>query len=220
MNGFCDCWQKLGVKFNTVYSGFLGSEHQVDITIEFMDRFGSDALKLVDPVMGDDGVIYDTFNDSMREHIKRLVKRADIITPNLTELCELCGKEYTKTTTLKNIENMCVSLGVSKIVVTGLTKSCLPELEDGVIVNFVYDGGNSYCVKSKKTPVMYCGTGDVFASVLCGALTSGKNLEDAVKIASEFTAEGTEYTYKNGGQKLYGIAFESLLYKLTNGENK
>ena len=219
LNGFCDCWQKLGVKFDTVYSGFLGSEHQVDITIEFMDKFGAGALKLVDPVMGDDGVIYDTFSESMREHIKRLVKRADIITPNLTELCELCGTEYMKSTTLKSIENMCASLSIDKIVVTGLSKSSVPELCDGEIVNFVYDGGNSYCIKNKKTPVMYCGTGDTFASVLCGALTSGNSLEQAVITASTFTAEATEHTYKNGGQKLYGIAFEKMLYKLIKGEN-
>lgn len=214
LKDYADCWQKLETKFDTVYSGFLGSEHQVDITIDFMDRFGRYALKLVDPVMGDDGVIYDTFSASMREHIKRLVKRADIITPNLTELCELCGKEYVKVTTLEAIKDMCASIGVKKVVVTGLDSTSVAEIEDGVIVNFVYDGGNSYCVKNKKTPVMYCGTGDTFASVLCGALTDGKSLEDAVKLASAFTADATEYTYKNGGEKLYGIAFEKMLYKL------
>ena len=94
MHGFIDCWQKLGVGFDTVYTGFLGSVHQIDIAIDFIDDFGKDAIKLVDPVMGDDGKIYDTYTEEMRKHLKRLVHKADIITPNLTELCELCDTPY------------------------------------------------------------------------------------------------------------------------------
>ncbi len=215
MRSFTDNWQKLGASFDMVYSGFLGSEHQIDITIDFMSRFGKDAVKLVDPVMGDCGVIYDTCTLAMREHMKRLVKCADIITPNLTELCELCSVEYFKhPVTLDIITDMCRQFGDCKVIVTGLETSTVSCIEKDVIANLVYDSGRTYLIKNKKTPVMYCGTGDTFASVLCGALTRGDSLEKAAKTASDFTAECTEHTYKNGGDKLYGIMFEKHLYKL------
>ncbi len=212
MQSFIDCWRELGISFDTVYSGFLGSRAQIDIAISFIDVFGKDAIKLVDPVMGDEGKIYDTYTDDMRRDMKLLVKLANIITPNLTELCELCNEAYpSDKTSLCDIEKMCRSLGVQKIVVTGLCSDTVRDIDDGFVANFVYDNGRTYTVKNKKTPVMYCGTGDTFASILCGALTRGDTLEDAVKLASEFTAECTEYTYKAGGDKLYGIMFEKML---------
>ena len=214
MHSFIDCWQKLGAGFDTVYTGFLGSREQIDIAIDFINTFGG-GIKLVDPVMGDDGKIYDTYTDEMLRDMKLLVHKADIITPNLTELCKLCDAEYPQDkTALCDIENMCRSLGVKNIVVTGLSNDTVSDIEDGVIVNFVYEDGKSYTVGNKKTPVMYCGTGDVFASILCGALTRGDNLFDAVTLASDFTAECTAYTYSQGGDKLYGIMFEKMLHKL------
>jgi len=215
MHSFIECWQKLGTRFDTVYTGFLGSREQIDIAIDFIDTFGDGALKLVDPVMGDDGKIYDTYTDDMRRDMKLLSHKADIITPNLTELCELCEADYpTGRTTLSHIADMCSHLGVKSIVVTGLTSETVSDIDDGVIVNFVYDDGATYTVENKKTPVMYCGTGDVFASIVCGALTRGDSLEGAVRLASDFTAECTRYTYGQGGGKLYGIMFEKMLYKL------
>lgn len=215
MHGFIDCWQKLGVGFDTVYTGFLGSVHQIDIAIDFIADFGKNAIKLVDPVMGDDGKIYDTYTEEMRKHLKRLVHKADIITPNLTELCELCDTPYpADKISLDEIAQMCVHTGVKQVVVTGLESGTVCDIDDGSIANFVFDCGHTYLIENKKTPFMYCGTGDVFASVLCGALTGGQSLESACRMASDFCAECTEYTYNNGGDKLYGIMFEKFVYKL------
>ncbi len=215
MHGFFDCWRELDTAFDTVYSGFLGSEKQIDITIDFIDTFGQNAIKLVDPVMGDDGKIYDTYTDGMRRHMKRLTQRADIITPNLTELCELCDAPYPESKiTLSQIEKMCKVAGPERVTVTGLDNSTVSDIGEGAIANLVYDGGKTYIIQNKKTPVMYCGTGDVFASVLCGALTRGDSLESACRTASAFTAECTEYTYKNGGDKLFGVMFENKLHTL------
>ena len=215
MHGFIDCWQALGAEFDTVYTGFLGSVHQIDIAIDFINTFGKNAIKLVDPVMGDDGKIYDTYSDEMRRHMKRLVQKADIITPNLTELCELCDTPYpTDKITLCDIKKMCGQIGVKQIVVTGLECGIVSDIGENDIANFVYDDLHTYLVTNKKTPFMYCGTGDVFASVLCGALTRGQSLESACALASRFCAECTEYTYKNGGDKLYGIMFEKMLGSL------
>lgn len=215
MQSFTDCWKKLGTRFDTVYTGFLGSREQIDIAIDFINGFGESALKLVDPVMGDDGKIYDTYTDEMRRDMRLLAHKADVVTPNLTELCELCETDYPKDKiTLYNIEKMCECVGVKNIVVTGLSDETVCDIDSGLVANFVYEDGKTYIVHNKKTPVMYCGTGDVFASILCGALTRGDSLSEAVRLASDFTAECTAYTYCEGGDKLYGIMFEKMLYKL------
>lgn len=39
--------------------------------------------------MGDDGIKYDMFTPKLLEKMNALVREADIITPNLTELCLL-----------------------------------------------------------------------------------------------------------------------------------
>lgn len=212
MRSYIDCWRKLGVSFDAVYSGFLGSCAQADITLEFMSEFGAGALKLVDPVLGDGGRLYDTCGGKMLYDMKRLAGAADVITPNLTELCALAGADYpTVGTTFDEIERMCAEIGCNNIIVTGLEHETVPQIGGDRIVNLIWDGGCSDITENKRIETAYCGTGDVFASVLCGVLTSGAELKNAVRIASDFVEKCVEDTYKNHGNRLYGIQFENNL---------
>ncbi len=218
MHEYMDCWQALDARFDVVYSGFLGSEHQIDITLEFMSRFGKDALKVVDPVMGDDGKIYSTCTDALLSHMRRLVKNADVITPNLTELCVLCGEKYPQNITLDGVADLCKRLyekGPYDIVVTGLESSVVSDCPQNKISNLVFENGKSVLVSNEKVPFLYCGTGDVFASVLCGVLANTGSLVKSVKTAADFVETCTKSTYENGGQKLFGIQFEDKMHILT-----
>ena len=217
MREYMDSWESLGATFDMVYSGFLGSVEQIDITLEFMSRFGENAIKLVDPVMGDDGKIYTTYTKDMCEHMRRLAHAADVITPNLTELCVLCGVDYPQDTTVEKIKNLCCDFAsdhLKKIVVTGLENSIVKDIPDGCISNIVYENGKVTVVTNKKVPILYCGTGDVFASVLCGAVANGMSFDSSVRKAGDFVELCTRDTYKNGGHKLYGVMFEDKLDKL------
>ena len=88
-------WQKMGQHFDGIYTGFVASEAQIDQIFHFIDTFyTSDTFLLVDPVMGDDGIKYDMFTPKLLEKMNALVGEADIITPNLTELCLLTDADY------------------------------------------------------------------------------------------------------------------------------
>lgn len=216
MHEYIECWEKLDIKLDAVYSGFLGSGRQADITLEVMSRFCGGGIKLVDPVLGDDGAAYDTCSPSLCAHMRTLAQAADVITPNLTELCLLTDGEYPRSgISADGIYKMCMSLSKTAVtVVTGLTHDCVPEIAPDVIVNMICDRSGVRAVKNRRIPFSYCGTGDVFASVLCGALIGGKSPESAVSLAADFTERCVEDTYKNGGDRLYGVRFEDKLYLL------
>ncbi len=219
MKEYTDCWAKLGAQFDAVYSGFLGSEHQIDITLDFMARFGKNAVKIVDPVMGDEGKIYTTYNSVMLEHMRRLAGAADIITPNLTELCVLARTAYPENSiTLDGVGELCKRVaqsGVKKIAVTGLEANVVTDAPCDKILNLVYDDGDISVLKNDKVPILYCGTGDVYASVMCGEIVRGTPFKTAVKNAADFTELCTRDTYNNNGDKLYGVRFEDKLNLLS-----
>lgn len=92
---FADQWEKMGARFDGIFTGFCTEPEQVDAMAAFVDRFNQDDTKvLVDPILGDDGVTYKFYSDALRERSLALVERATIITPNLTELCILTGADF------------------------------------------------------------------------------------------------------------------------------
>ena len=103
---YIDMWKKQNVHFDAILTGYLGSEKQVDIILDFIYHFGKNSLVFVDPVMADDGVLYDTYDDALCEKVKALTKKANIITPNLTELCILCGVDYSQIESKNDLEEI------------------------------------------------------------------------------------------------------------------
>ena len=212
MRDYIESWKKLGISFDTVYSGFLGSGLQADITLEFMAYFCKNAVKLVDPVLGDNGELYDTCGGDMISHMRALVRASDVITPNLTELCALAGADYPSDgIAIEKVCSMCGRIDTQSIVVTGLEHDIIPDIGEGKIANLVYENGKADITENKKLPASYCGTGDVFASVLCGGITGGAGLLKAVRSAADFVERCVRDTYNNHGDRLYGVQFEDKL---------
>ena len=59
-------WESLNVEFDVIYSGFLGSDKQIDIVLDFIKKFNSNKpLVVVDPVMGDDGEVYSIIDQNI-----------------------------------------------------------------------------------------------------------------------------------------------------------
>lgn len=181
MKEYISKWHRLNLHFDGVYTGFLGSEQQLYYILEMMSEFAF-ANRIVDPVMGDHGVIYDSYTKEMCKTMKQLVIRSTLTTPNVTELCILTGHSYQENLTEKEICSMCEELalqGTGNIVVTGLER----EQEIG---NAIYENGRFTVHYSPKVLPLRPGTGDVFASILAGDSLHNVALQESVDKASHF----------------------------------
>lgn len=212
-----DHWGKLGLKFDAICSGYLGSKDQIKIVQDFISRFGKGSLVVVDPVLGDNE-LYDSddlYSERMTEiaaEIKNLVCLADVITPNLTEACLLLGEEYIShplsDSELCDILKRLSKLGADKVAITSvMTKK--NEMSVGV-----YDGSvdKFYKIDCGYVNRPFHGTGDIFASALTGALLKGYSFVDAANISVGFIREAIAKTMLYPDMKIEnGVIFEPLL---------
>ena len=211
-------WKSLDLKFQAVYSGFLGSEHQIEIVEQFIRDFrGKDTVVVVDPVMGAHGEVYKTYTPDMCRGMKRLAEQADVITPNLTEAALLLDLPYEKMPAdergFRSIVERLSMEGKRSVVLTGFSSA--PELTGAMC----YDAsiGKTEILQVQRVHREFYGTGDVFSSVLTGALVQGKTLGEATKQAVEFILECARLTAANDLPLREGVDFEPLLGLLTGG---
>ena len=202
-------WKSLDIKFDAIYTGFLGSFEQLDIVKEFFDAFRQeDNLILVDPVMGDNGELYTVFTREFAAGMRMLCQKADIIVPNLTEAALLLDEPFhPRPYTHAYIESLLRKLGAlgpQKVVLTGVY---FKEDELGAAT---YDRTTDTIdyVFTQKIPGYYHGTGDVFASALLSALLNDFSLIDAAAIAVHFTTDSIRRTYKAKTDYRFGVNFE------------
>ena len=204
-------WKDSKVKFDAVYSGFLGSFEQIRITEELIKAYDKKPLCVIDTVMGDNGHIYSTYSEKMCSEMKRLVSLADVITPNVTEACYLTDTEYTGENISLDMAEMLAKklcdIGTKSVVITGIDNG-------DTLVNLVYENGKAMPVFIPKANKVFSGTGDIFASVLTGSLVKGNSLISATKTASEYIYKCLEFTIKNNAPVAEGVLFEPLLYTL------
>ena len=207
-------YKRSDVSFDCVYTGFLASARQVSICLDFFDAYPN-ALKIVDPVMGDSGKRYKTYTPQMCECMDQLVAVADVITPNLTEASILLGIDYpVSLLTLSEVKSMLVKLsgkGPDTVVITSV------PMADGKNSNVGYDRKNNafWRVTYEKVPKHYPGTGDLFASVLTGGLMLGDSLPIAISRATSFCEYAIKTTFGYGTNPREGVMLEKCLPVLT-----
>ena len=218
-------FDRLGMTFGSIYTGFLGSEEQISVVRDFIEHFGTTPdetgktpLILVDPVMGDDGVLYATYTQELADGMRELSTHADVLTPNLTEACFLTNTPYIDTVTLSEGEAEGYVLALleklshichGKIVVTGI------GLAGGIVANAGRDGdGRIFWVKRTCQDISYPGTGDIFASVLLGALMQGDSFEVACTRAADFIVLLIGESAKIDTPVRMGVALEPYLGEL------
>ncbi len=205
-------WKKLGLRFDAIYTGYLGSPEQLEMVSHLIDDFrGENTLVCVDPVMADSGKLYPAFGPDFPHGMARLCGRADVIVPNLTEAAFLLGEPYRKGPYGKDyVEGLLrrlAALGPKTVVLTGVW------FEPKTLGCAVYDAGSdsvSY-VMSERIGGSYHGTGDVFASALLGARMNGFSPADAARIAVDFTVESIRRTHSAGTDVRFGVNFEAGL---------
>lgn len=215
-----DHFSRLGLEFDAIYTGFLGSERQISVVSDFLDRFGKKScLRFVDPVMGDDGALYSTYNDSLAAGMKHLCEKADIITPNLTEACYLTSTEYRDTGKMSENDaadlaaKVCRKLGDltdADIVITGI------DTVEGKVGCYCYTEECGRFFSRPKVGAGYPGTGELFASVMLGRLLKRKSFLSSAEYAADFTRRAVEYSLDFSSPVREGVIFEPLLGDLAN----
>lgn len=211
-------WHKRGVRFDGILTGYLASAAQADIILAFLNEFKTEeTLYVCDPVMADDGRVYDTYDAALCEKIAMLAKKADVITPNLTELCILAGVSYetltaeSRTATyMQKIADTASALlcgSVRTVVVTGV------RVQDE-ICNLIVTSDGFSTVRSRCFGGSYSGTGDLFSAVLTGELVRGKTVAFAVEKAARFLEASIAETYERGTDRNDGVNFQNHLEML------
>jgi pyridoxine kinase len=207
-------WKKEQFAFDAIYTGYLGSFEQIEIVSKFFDDFKTPSnLIVVDPVMADNGKLYPAFDEAYAKENAKLCGKADLIVPNITEGSFLTGMPYRTEYDRKYITDMLgalAQLGAKYVALTGVS------FEEGKIgvMGLNTEDGSYFEYYTEHVPVSFHGTGDIFSSVVVGALTRGKSLPEAFQIACDYTKETIAYTWRTSGAGGYGVDFEVTLPEL------
>ena len=235
MSGILDHWKRLGLSFDAVYSGFLGSARQVELVERCMrEHITSDGIFLVDPVLGDDGELYPTQTQELVDGMRQLVGLADIVTPNFTEACLLLGEKYTKNMNSSLLKEYLLRLSemqhenparkegnqTNKPLPKTVIITSAPCEDDNFVRIVAYESATKrfWQVKNPKFKVSYPGTGDTFASVFLGALLQKDSVPIAMARAARFVYESILVTYGYNTPEYEGIMLERVLPSLKKQE--
>ena len=216
MRAYYEKWQKLGLEFDGIYTGFLGSVKQVAIVEDFIAAFGKkETAVVVDPVMGDNGRRYATVDTALCEEIRKLLPLSTIITPNLTEACILSGVPYRETVCereLSELADRLQQIGAGNVVITGISY-------DNMVCDYVCEAnGKRELQKHPVSGSAHAGTGDVFASIIAADAVNGVPLMRSVNKASEFVGEAIRLSDEMHIPAQDGVCFEEILGKLCDVE--
>lgn len=219
MPRYTEMWQKNNAEFDGIYSGYIANKDQVDFIEDFIRTFKKSYTKvIVDPVMADNGRLYSAYNKTTCQRMKKLAKKADIITPNLTELCILADEDYDSVLKkaddndffeyIEKISQRVVFHSHMQVAVTGIKKG-------DYIYNGFFEKGKTDFYKSRQYGTNFSGSGDIFASIICGSVLNGVDTSSAVSKATDFLEEVIADTVKENYEPNHGINFEKFLYKLS-----
>ena len=206
-------WEKEGIFFDAIYTGFIASIEQLDYIKDIIDsRLKPDGLVFVDPAMADHGEFYNGFDQEFADAMGELCKLGDYILPNTTEACYILHKPWKEEFTREEMLEMADELSEftkRHVILKGDTH------EDGKLGMIVLDKQEDSCevVYNEKIDYVSHGTGDVFASAFVGSTMVGKTPTAAAKVAGEFTKKAIEKTIGDEDHK-YGVKFEQVISEL------
>lgn len=223
-------WKELALQFECIYSGFLGSPKQCQIVEDTIHQFATDrTLVVVDPVLGDHGAMYSSIDPKMVEPMRRLVRCADLVTPNLTELYLLLDRPFCGNPSYEEIASMLQELagwGPKKIVLTSAEDALLDanvifETKHDIhvsrqetslrIATYIYENGQIQRVSHQWLPVHYPGAGDLYTTLVLGAYLHTSDLLDSVRFADEAIYTALKESAASGEPAYEGVLIESLL---------
>ena len=218
INPIMEHWKKEGFTFDAIYTGYLGSFEQIDLMHSLFEQFGKRSLKIVDPCMADNGKLYPGFTPQFAKKMAGLCADADIIVPNLTEASFLLdipyvGSGYDEAYIIDLLKKL-AALGAREVVLKGIEFATDQKTLIGVkgkigIASYNSETGKISWYFHRKMRQSFHGTGDIFASVMTGALMRGLSLEKSYALAGEFVVESIKKTLTHVDHNNYGVDFES-----------
>lgn len=205
-----DTFVDLGIDFDAVYTGYLGSFEQLELVSGFIDRFGNKAKIVIDPVMADNGKLYHGFTEEFAASMAKLCSKADLIIPNLTEASFMLGIDYNPDYDedyIRDVLKKLTDLGAKCAALTGI------GFKDDEIGVYSYDSvkGEYFSYFNEKLPVSFHGTGDIYASAALGALMRGFSIPESLSIAVDYTLMCMKKTMEDKDHRFYGVNFEEAL---------
>lgn len=213
-------WKQEKIGFDAIYTGYLGSFEQIDLMHSLISDFGGGSTRvIVDPCMGDNGALYSGFTPDFAKAMAGLCAKAEVIVPNLTEASFMLDVPYVAAGYTKEyIEDLVqklAGLGSRRVVLKGVS------FDDKKIGIVSYDSQNQKIswYFHERMPQSFHGTGDIFASVLTGALVRGFELQDACRLAADFVVEAIRATLSHKDYNWYGVDFESAIPYLVEKSN-
>ncbi len=217
----CEHWKRAGIDFDAVYTGYLGSFEQIELTERLIADFKKEkTMVVVDPAMADGGKLYKGFTEAFAKRMGLLCGKADVIVPNLTEASFMLGVPYVgegyDEAYIKDMLVKLTELGAKTAVLTGVS------LEAGKlgVMSYNSESGEYFSYFRERIPESYHGTGDVYASTFVGALMRGRSVEEALMVATDYTVECIKATVKNSPDRKYGVNFEELVPYLVERMDK
>lgn len=205
-----DTFSELGIDFDAIYTGYLGSFRQLELVSDFIDRHGKGAKVVIDPVMADNGKLYSGFTPEFAASMAKLCAKADLIIPNMTEASFMLNIPYNPNYDEEYVRDVLKKLTGLGCPCAALTGIGFKPSEIGV---YMYDSEKDryFFYANERLDAAFHGTGDVYASAALGALMRGHSTEDALKIAVDFTLECMKRTMADENHRFYGVNFEEAL---------
>lgn len=214
---YLDKWKKLSAEFDAILTGFVLNGKQVDFIKAFCREFKKEStLLIVDPIMADNGRLYDAYNTDLCQKVKDLAFSADIITPNLTEFALLTDTDYSFFEEVLYSERLIEIIKekssyllfnskIKTVIVTGV------RAYEGKISNCIVDKDSVQVVSAEDCGGSFSGTGDLFAAIVCGAILKGESILNAVNKATRFIEIAVKATLTEGTRPEDGVCFEPFL---------
>ena len=204
-------WKRTGAQFDGVYTGYLANPAQAQTLEQVIDLISNpETTLIVDPVMADNGSYYSNMGEEMCAAFRHLIRRADVITPNITEAALLTGTDYTPDghdeEYLRRMFDLLAAMGPRMIAITGVRSG-------GMIGNAAYDAqtGETFRALRPMHEGLFYGTGDIFASSLAALLVRGASLPSALEIATALTDESIARSLRHDTPRRFGVDFEGAL---------
>lgn len=216
MEEYMEHWKLLNIDFDCIYSGFLGSPFQIDLITKFISHFShNENLIVIDPVMGDNGTLYQTMGIEMVQKMREFIKHADIITPNFTEAALLLDEKYRQNvedTEMKSWLARLSEMGPKTVIITSVPDQ--KSKKNSSVMAYNRDDNRFWKVECDYIPAHFPGTGDAFTSVIVGSMLQGDSLPIALDRATHFISLAVRASYGHKYPEREGILLERVLENL------